>query len=86
MPPDSLQGLAIRKALAFTLGMDIADVTLAVAFAMGGREAPRWLGPQWSGLLGVVFVVLGFGPLEDCKAQVAALCHVLLPLLCASTA
>lgn len=50
---------ALRKTLAFVLGMTLADVILGVLFALIGRKVSAIFGPRWEFLIGIVLIVLG---------------------------
>jgi len=61
---------ALRKTLAFVLGMTLADVLLGVLFALIGRKVSAIFGPRWEFLIGIVLIVLGLRWLNILKFRV----------------
>ena len=48
-----------NRAVAFVLGMTVADVALGVIFAYIGQGAAAIFGPRWEIVIGAVLIILG---------------------------
>jgi len=54
-----VESMAFSRAVAFVLGMTVADVGLGVFFALVGSKAAAIFGPRWEIVIGIMLIILG---------------------------